>query len=330
MNLLAFTLLAFIGAPEKLDEGLVVVRAPATISQKEQKRLISLATVDVPKGTTFETTSGDLIVKLGPRQTLVVSKESVLMEPIRLAREIFLLGKKYGTGKLIPFSELSPLALNHFRRDLIVQFPRYDVNSKSCFTIQALIERKVRAGNIQIVEGSAPQSSLSPEELKKKRQEFYAMSDSAPLVILRSEEEAKEFESKWSWMREGSFYDPWEDQRLSIELERRGLEFFQGWFQFEMERIDSEMTSYFASDKSWEPLLRGRSAKTVEELKGISPRDYESVRNHLTGDYDIYGFSSPEKALEAYSTATVSFRFRLKLSSSIEGSKNRFTFSPVN
>ena len=172
-----------------------------------------------------------------------------------------------------------------------------------------------------------PTSNRTPEESAKRRQDFAKLLASAPLALARSEAEGRELWENWPPQRDGSFYDPWDDQRTNIEIERRALEIFQGWYQFEMDRIDSEMFSYFARDPVWNEATKGRSAKNVDELQKIAPNDYEKVKNHLTGDFDIYGFTSPEKAWDAFRAAKVSYRFSLRILSGMEGSKDSYTFS---
>lgn len=327
MNLLAVVILALSGSYSKRDNGIVVLRTRPDIASKEQKRLIALGATEIPKGSTFETPSGDLVIRVSARQTMVVSKESSIMGPIRLSRELFALAKKYGTLKLIPFSELSPPALSCFRRDLITQHSRYDVTAKSSFVLWPLVDQSIILGARKVMNSVGPTSNHTQEELVKRRQDFAKMLDSAPLALARSEAEGRDLWQNWPPQRDGSFYDPWDDLRTNIEIERRALEIFQGWYQFEMDRIDSEMFSYFASDPAWNEATRGRSAKTVDELQKIAPGDYEKVKNHLTGDYDIYGFASPEKALDAFHAAKVSYRFSLRILSGMEGTKESYTFS---
>ncbi len=330
MILLSVATLAFTHGAIAQGSVTVILRAPADISQKEQSRLTSLADLDISKGGTVETSTGDLIVRVSKGQTMVVSKDCPLMAPVRLSRELFSLAKKFGTYKPISFRELSPLALYCFRRDLIVQHARYDVGPKSSFMIRPLVDQSVLLGNRKIMNSVGPSTMRTREESEQRSKDLDEVIDSSSLVLARSEEEGKEYVARWPWVRDGSFYGPWGDQRQNIEVERRALEIFQGWFQFEMDKVNEEMFAFFSNDSAWNDAIRGRTAKTTEELQKIAPKDFQRMKDHLSSDYDIYGFSSPEKALDAFYAAKVNYRFSLKLLAGMEGTKERFYFDHPN
>ena len=303
-----------------------LIHAPSAISEKEYMRLNSLGKTELKMGAVLELPSGDLIVKNSNLGVLVVSKDSELMGPVRLGRELFSLGKKFGVNVPIPFSELSSLGLRQFRKSQVIQHPQYDANEKSCFSLFLNLNRTVRTEKTVLGQGLGPTSTQTTQERTKRYEELKAKMEEAPLVKVRSDQDAQGYWDRVSLnFRESIFYGA-NDQRTDLEIERRALELFEGWSQFELAKIDSDIQRTFASGKEWEQSLRGKPARTSDDLKRLAPEEWQGLYNHLTSDYDIYGFASPDKARQALETAQVSYRFGFFLSVSLQGQKGLFNF----
>lgn len=323
-SFLAILLFAVQMAEARVFQRATLIHAPSMISAKEYARLYALGKTVLKGGSVLELPSGDLVINSSNFGVMVVSKDSELMGPVRLGRELFSLGKKYGVSVPIPFAELSNQGLRQFRKSQIIQYPQFDVNDKSCFSLFLNLNRSVRTEKAVLGEGLAPISTRTNQERAKRLETFKAKMDQVPLVIARKEEDARTYWDTVSLnFRESIFYDA-NDQRTDLAIERKALELFEGWSQFEVAKTQADIQQTFASGKEWENVLRGKFAKSSDDLKRLAPDEWEGLYNHITNDYDIYGFESADKARQALETAQVSYKFQFFLTVSLQGYKDLF------
>jgi hypothetical protein len=322
------TILALLSVCFSNGQNVTIIHAPSNISTGEYSKLILLPeTKFAQESDILETPKGDVVIRVRGIGFIVVAKTSILLTQLRLLRELRALGEKYGEGKLIPVSELSDLSQNEFRRKLYEQYPEFDIGGSSCFSIQAMLQREVRAPGALVRTASAP-SKFRGADRNEKEKTYNELLRSAPLVHIRTQAQAEEMRDKLPWIKESVFYDDASQMTTNLNLDRRGLELFQGWLQNELERLDQQIQTKFAGDNSWRSILQGKSAKTADDLMRISPNEFQDLRSKFENDFRAYHFASAQKSLDALNSAQISYRFIFMVRAGLQGLDRRFILQP--
>ncbi len=327
MNKIVVAVFVAVVSAKSFSQSATIIHAPSILSQAEYERLSGLLGESQPVDNVVQQSpKGDLIIKVKGIGSLTISKDSELLGPIRLGRELLTLAKKYGEGKLIPFSELSEQSLTEYRHQLYSQFPNFDVGDKSCFTMQAMLGREVRTGSALVRTASAPSRFGGGPDRLAKRKEFDDLLNSAPLVMVRTDKELEEFWKKLPWRKEAVLYDGFSQLSTKLTLMRRALEIFQGWAQSEMDRFDREIQSLYATDKEWASIIQGKSARNADDLMRIAPLEFQELKSSFEENYKRYHFSSVDKATESLATAQISYRFHFTVRAAVKGLNRQFVF----
>jgi hypothetical protein len=305
-----------------------VIHAPSDIKLPEFQRLLMLAEAEkISPESISESPTGDAFINLKELGVMVVSRNSELMAPVRLARELYALSKKYDAMALIPFSELSDVAQQQFRRNLQNQFPKNDISPNSCFSMQVMFGKFVRAGGYDMSSFYAP-SRFGAADAAKKKEDFNNALASKPLALVRKDSEVQDFLLKEALTKEGVYYDQSLPLRSKLEIDRKAMEIFQGWAENEKNKIEDLMYSERASEERWQNILKLRGAKTMDDLKQTSPGQYNDLLDDLRLNWKNYNLKSANQAEDFLGKASVSTGFHFSLVCWIEGSNQRFNFSP--
>ncbi len=302
-----------------------VVHAPSDVSIVEFQRLLDFGKESFPRLSesipTIENESGDLAIRVKNLGWLVVSKDSELMAPIRLHREVFALSKKYKPTELIPFTELSPSALKQFQRGILGQYPRYDIGRDSCFTIRTQYGLELRSSQFNFGKSSSP-SAFGAD--KEKRKEFNSSVEKHGLILVRSEQEASEYAKSKGLAKDGVFYDQAELLSRKVDLDRKGLAEFQAWADFTLHQTDDQIFSRYASDPQWTSMLKTRTVKSTEDYKNIAPDEYREFVDEMKLNYKIHQFKSPDDVEPALANLPIGFHFSFSVSCGLQGSNQLF------
>lgn len=305
------------------------LRAPSSITPREFERLVAL--INIPSkvdNDVQETKGGDLTIRVRDSGFLIISKDSSLLSSIRLLRELVVLAEKYGEGKPIRFSELSESSRKEIQTRVYGQFPLHDIGEKTCFSLQAMLGRDVRTTGVTMRTSSAPSPFGGGSDSAERRKAFYEMLTLSPLQLVRKESDIEELFKKLPWTKECVFYDDFSMTPAKLNLERRGLELFQAWLQFELDRIDRTIQSVYASNDKWLGILKGKSARNMDDLSRIAPIEHQEILSKFEENYKNYRFETIDKAREALAVAQITYRFKFTIRVGVEGSKGVFVYEP--
>ena len=328
MKRVVSTLVSICVARLSIGQHQYIVQAPALIKLPEYTRLLELSQSDsLSKETISESRLGDAIINLKSLGVVVISRDSELMAPVRLARELYALSKKYDNLTLIPFTELSDVAVQQFRRDLRIQFPKHDVGPNSSFVMHIMFGKEVQSGLFVSSSYYAP-SRFGSKDPDAKKTAFSALLSSKPLVVARKDDEVQAYLLKEALTREGVFYDQNLTSRRKLELNRKALEMFEGWVENELNKIDDQIYSERSSDPLWTNILKTRGIKNIDDLKQSAPDQYNDMLRDLRLNWQNYGMKSPNGAEDVLAKASVGFHFHFSIAVGIEGTNQRFTFGP--
>ena len=305
-----------------------IIEAPSLIKMPEFTRLLELSQSDsFSKDTISESRLGDAIINLKGLGVVVVSRDSELMAPVRLARELNALSKKYDNLSLIPFTELSDVALQQFRRDLRIRFPKHDVGPNSSFVMNIMFGKEVQSGLFVSSSYYAP-SRFGSKDADARTTAFSALLSSKPLVVARKDDEVQANFLKEALTREGVFYDQNLSSRRKLELNRKAMEVFEGWIENELNKIDDQIYSERASDPLWTNILKPKGIKNMDDLRQTVPEQYNDMLREIRLNWQNYGMKSPNEAEDVLAKASVGFHFHFSMAVGVEGTNQRFTFGP--
>jgi hypothetical protein len=193
--------------------------------------------------------------------------------------------------------------------------------------MQVMFGKFVRAGGYDMSSFYAP-SRFGAADAAKKKEDFNNALASKPLALVRKDSEVQDFLLKEALTKEGVYYDQSLPLRSKLEIDRKAMEIFQGWAENEKNKIEDLMYSERASEERWQNILKLRGAKTMDDLKQTSPGQYNDLLDDLRLNWKNYNLKSANQAEDFLGKASVSTGFHFSLVCWIEGSNQRFNFSP--
>ena len=306
-----------------------VIHAPSTINQKELYRLHLLCIEQqFGKDQVVESPQGDVLIDLKQTGVIAISHESELLGPVILARELYALSKKHDETTLIPFTELSKVAVAAVRNSLWEQYPRYDVGPNSSFVLTLQFGHDIRSGLYNVSSYSWPSKFGGGPDRFDKSAAFDKFLATKPLALIRNEKEGQQFRESMIESHEGVFYDQTIQLRPKLEVHRRGLEIFESWSQQQQQKIDDILANQVSSDAKWDSARNQRNIRSMEELRQARPEEFQGMVRNAELNYKMLGLDSANQAEDLIIKASIKYGFRFMIMANLEGQNKKFSFGP--
>ncbi len=272
----------------------------------------------------LEDKHGNLVIKVKGAGYVFVSRDSEIMRPVLLHRELAALCQKVGPRELNTFSQLSPIGAQSLQAMFKAQHSKYNLTNDTAFAVSCDFGCDVRIDDTSFRKAVGPSSPDGPETVS--RRDFIGTLAQRGLKPVDVVNEATQ-----------SMADPIAQCQTVIsralsradrlELERRGIEAFDAWSRNTLRAVDDQVYGALLNRPEWSNNFRPRTAHTASELRQMDPSYFDNLDREIRANFMTFGFKSEDEASASLAKSNVDFHFSFTVSFGVQG---RQTLVKVN
>lgn len=287
-----------------------VIHAPTDTSPTDVDNLMLFGANAItrfkPTQDWIEDANGNVAIKVGTRDFVVVSNRSMLQIPLLMFREMVTLSKLRGERELISLKDLSPYARQEFIRQLSEE-DNFKIKGNECFALRPHFDNQVRGRSFELTSSTNPPRFSEAE--KEAESTFTANLIANGFRSKSAAERSPDSRTPIFNIKDQVVYDNFSSTKEKVDLDRKGLEIFRIYYDVTCRLLDEQVYSRFASDPKWSPYLASRKCHSISEISQVAPTVYKILKQDIGRTYLNLGFSTQEAAEADFESASVTNSF---------------------